>query len=144
MGPESRPDKVVLGIESDQLNACFHWTEPGRSFINLHSIAKFSPRLMFKLTIIQLAELLSMCNRVVRVYQQPGLYLTDGFGNARDGFHVSIGWSLTEPPEQLRRDIATAQAALVSDISGLRMSCGALKVKIGNVVHALELGAATD
>ncbi|KAF3938456.1 hypothetical protein ABW19_dt0203524 [Dactylella cylindrospora] len=86
-----------------------------------------------------LSALLNMCNFAARQFKQPGLYLTDWQGNARDGFHVSIGWSLKEPPEQLRSEMATAITEFQPQLSELTMRCDALKVKIGNTVHALEL-----
>ncbi|KAJ6257834.1 U6 snRNA phosphodiesterase [Drechslerella dactyloides] len=94
-----------------------------------------------------LTNLLAMCNSVVKHHGQPGLYLADSRGNMRDGFHVSIGWSLGEPTAQLREDIASAMAGgregsdsgLDVELSALTMRCETLKVKIGNAVHALEL-----
>ncbi|KAF3920839.1 hypothetical protein ABW21_db0201546 [Orbilia brochopaga] len=87
-----------------------------------------------------LTNLLAMCNGVVRRYGQPGLYLVDGRGNMRDGFHVSIGWSLREPTVQLREEIALAvQGEQEGGLSALTMRCETLKVKIGNIVHTLDL-----
>ncbi|KAK6330265.1 poly(U)-specific 3'-to-5' RNA exonuclease [Orbilia blumenaviensis] len=86
-----------------------------------------------------LSSLLATCNRVVRNHNQPGLYLTDARGATREGFHVSIGWSLTEPSRDLSEAISAAISSNQTKLSDLTMKCDALKVKIGNVVHAVEL-----
>ncbi|KAK6336503.1 poly(U)-specific 3'-to-5' RNA exonuclease [Orbilia brochopaga] len=88
-----------------------------------------------------LTNLLAMCNGVVRQHGQPGLYSVDSGGNTRDGFHVSVGWSLREPTAGLREEVALAVEGgqEVDKLSALTMRCETLKVKIGNTVHALEL-----
>ncbi|KAF3905588.1 hypothetical protein AA313_de0208548 [Arthrobotrys entomopaga] len=86
-----------------------------------------------------LALLLTMCNQVVRRHNQQELYLKDRRGGVRDGFHVSLGWSLTEPTKELSEDILTAVASVQSDLAELRMRCDTLKVKIGNAVHTINL-----
>ncbi|KAK6533098.1 poly(U)-specific 3'-to-5' RNA exonuclease [Arthrobotrys megalospora] len=86
-----------------------------------------------------LSSLLTTCNQVVRNHNQPGLYLTDGRGATREGFHVSIGWSLTEPSTGLCEGLSAAISSNQPELSDLTMKCDTLKVKIGNIVHAVEL-----
>ncbi|KAK6505418.1 poly(U)-specific 3'-to-5' RNA exonuclease [Arthrobotrys musiformis] len=86
-----------------------------------------------------LSSLLTACNQVVRSHNQPELYLTDSRGATREGFHVSIGWSLTEPSKGLCEGISAAILNNRPELSDLTMKCGTLKVKIGNAVHAVEL-----
>lgn len=86
-----------------------------------------------------LSALLTTCNHVVRNHNQPELYLIDSRGVTREGFHVSIGWSLTEPSKDLCEGISAAISSNRTELSDLTMKCDTLKVKIGNVVHAVEL-----
>ncbi|EGX49649.1 hypothetical protein AOL_s00078g138 [Orbilia oligospora ATCC 24927] len=86
-----------------------------------------------------LSSLLTTCNHVVKNHNQPELYLTDSRGATREGFHVSIGWSLTEPSKDLCEGILTAISSNRTELSDLTMKCDTLKVKIGNIVHAVEL-----
>ncbi|KAK6342719.1 poly(U)-specific 3'-to-5' RNA exonuclease [Orbilia javanica] len=86
-----------------------------------------------------LSSLLTTCNQVVKNHNQPELYLVDNRGVTRDGFHVSIGWSLTEPPTNLCEGILAAISSNRIELSDLTMKCDTLKVKIGNTVHAVEL-----
>ncbi|KAK6504046.1 poly(U)-specific 3'-to-5' RNA exonuclease [Arthrobotrys conoides] len=86
-----------------------------------------------------LSSLLATCNHVVRNHNQPELYLIDSRGVTREGFHVSIGWSLTEPSKDLCEGILAAILSNRSELSDLTMKCDTLKVKIGNIVHAVEL-----
>ncbi|KAK6541164.1 poly(U)-specific 3'-to-5' RNA exonuclease [Orbilia ellipsospora] len=86
-----------------------------------------------------LALLLATCNQVVRRHKQSELYLKDRRGNVRDGFHVSLGWSLTEPTKELSEDILTAVASIQSELAELKMKCDTLKVKIGNAVNTISL-----
>ncbi|KAF3919810.1 hypothetical protein ABW20_dc0109511 [Dactylellina cionopaga] len=86
-----------------------------------------------------LSSILSTCNQVVRAHKQPALYLTDQKGNSRDGFHISIGWSLQEPTKELRDEISAGLASNKAELSDMTMRCDTLKTKIGNIVHAVEL-----
>ncbi|EPS44648.1 hypothetical protein H072_1353 [Dactylellina haptotyla CBS 200.50] len=86
-----------------------------------------------------LSTLLAVCNQVVRRHRQPELYLRDSRGNIRDGFHVSIGWSLTEPTKEISQEISAAISEVRADLQELKMRCDTLKVKIGNAVHTVEL-----
>ena len=64
-----------------------------------------------------------------------------------NGFHVSLAWSLTEPSADVKSKVHAALEAegangviRVKD-NTLKMEVGNIKVKIGNAVHVVELGA---
>ncbi|KAI5815452.1 hypothetical protein BZA77DRAFT_315811 [Pyronema omphalodes] len=93
----------------------------------------------------ELPKLLDLMNRAFAVFKQPPL-VTPGGG--LDGFHVSLAWSLTEPSSEAKRAIEEAleKAGYGSEIKvkdqqdPLKMEVKEIKVKIGNVVHIIELG----
>ncbi|CCX30746.1 Similar to hypothetical protein [Tuber melanosporum Mel28]; acc. no. XP_002840370 [Pyronema omphalodes CBS 100304] len=93
----------------------------------------------------ELPKLLDLMNRAFSVFKQPPL-VTPGGG--LDGFHVSLAWSLTKPSSETKRAIEEALEKAgygteikVKDQQGpLKMEVKEIKVKIGNVVHIIELG----
>jgi len=58
---------------------------------------------------------------------------------SRDGFHVSIGWTLQEPNAELLKDIATAVRPSLEKLQSLIMKVDVMKVKIGNAVNVVRL-----
>ncbi|KAF8246885.1 hypothetical protein K440DRAFT_552618 [Wilcoxina mikolae CBS 423.85] len=95
----------------------------------------------------ELPRLLELTNRTFAVFNQPGLYGSNGDG--MNGFHVSLAWSLAEPSVEVKRKV---QDALLAEGGGnkilikgkdcaLKMEVGGIKVKIGNAVHVVELVA---
>jgi hypothetical protein len=107
----------------------------------------FSPSVIaiFNTNINQLPKLLDLMNRAFSVFKQPPLATP---GGGLDGFHVSLAWSLTEPSSETKRAIEEAleKAGYGTEIKvkdqqePLKMEVKEIKVKIGNVVHIIELG----
>ena len=51
-------------------------------------------------------------------------------------FHISIGWSLRKPSEEIIRKL---DQVTDEDLSGLRLEVNSIKIKIGNTVTAVPL-----
>jgi hypothetical protein len=97
---------------------------------------------------LQLPRLLNLTNRTFTVFNQPGLYSSNGDG--MDGFHVSLAWSLAEPNAEVKRqveEVLTSEGLrdgkifVSNDNRKLAMEVSGIRVKIGNAVHVVELGA---
>ena len=102
---------------------------------------------------LELSQLLSICNDVARRFDLPQLYQdvvdpdpdtrgqrprdkTDAMIDHSEAFHISIAWSLIEPNDRVRRQLAdTADGRL----EHLKVSFSLLKLKIGNAVIDLPL-----
>ncbi|PGH03367.1 hypothetical protein GX51_04098 [Blastomyces parvus] len=105
--------------------------------------------------------LLAISNRSLAAFQQPPLYQTPASENAQgkkrntekspkqrsstssvavvdysDNFHISIAWSLTEPSREDKERIASLELGKVKENE---IPFGSVKLKIGNIVHNLEL-----
>jgi len=90
----------------------------------------------------ELPALLRLTNLTFVTYHQPVLYSTS---KDEIGFHVTIGWSLEAPEEELRKQLATdIGTEFKAQLSQLTMKVEEVKVKIGNVVTVLPLGQETS
>ncbi|TGZ82233.1 hypothetical protein EX30DRAFT_318270 [Ascodesmis nigricans] len=93
----------------------------------------------------ELPRLLDLSNRTVQSFNQPPLLGTHGDGSS--GFHASLGWSLTKPSPEVEKKVAEAVkmkgngVTLEDEVTKLMVSVDAIKVKIGNVLHVVEVGA---
>ncbi|KAL7270574.1 poly(U)-specific 3'-to-5' RNA exonuclease [Rhizina undulata] len=99
----------------------------------------------------ELPRLLQLTNIAFAIYNQPPLYSQNGAGN--DGFHVSLAWSLQKPSKELAEKVSKVllgENGLAQGVvrkgakEGMKMKVEAVRVKVGNVVHALELGMGKD
>ena len=87
-----------------------------------------------------------MANHTFEAFEQPPLYAEDG--DKFDGFHVSLAWSLTEPDkntkarvfEALKKHACWDKIFGKREVERLKLVIDAIKVKVGNVVHIIELG----
>lgn len=70
-----------------------------------------------------------------------------------DGFHVSLAWSLSEPGKDTSNQVIEAlmksggcgEGILgKGEKEGVKLQVDAVKVKIGNAVHIVELGNKTS
>ncbi|PWW74487.1 hypothetical protein C7212DRAFT_298691 [Tuber magnatum] len=94
----------------------------------------------------QLPRLLQLANHTFEAFEQPPLYAENG--DKLDGFHVSLAWSLVEPGkdtiakvvEALKKHVCWGKILGQSEVERLKLAIDAVKVKIGNVVHIIELG----
>ncbi|KAL2374531.1 hypothetical protein BDBG_04313 [Blastomyces gilchristii SLH14081] len=109
----------------------------------------------------ELNRLLAISNRSLAAFQQPPLYQTPAPAYTRasdrntekppkqrsttssvavadysDYFHISIAWSLTEPSREDKERVASVELDKVKKIG---IPFGSVKLKIGNIVHNLEL-----
>ncbi|RPA89349.1 hypothetical protein L873DRAFT_1722259 [Choiromyces venosus 120613-1] len=95
----------------------------------------------------QLPRLLQLANHTFESFEQPPLYAEEN-GDKLDGFHVSLAWSLTGPDKETKTKVLEAlkKHACWDKILGdredgkLKLVIDAIKVKIGSVVHIIELG----
>ena len=100
-----------------------------------------------------LFKLLRTCNSVAAKYGQPKLYEDDDahgggkrtpkqMSKVSEKFHISIAWSLEEPPSSLRT-IAGETACTTMDlppaVRSLRVPFGEVKVRIGQDVTSMPL-----
>ena len=94
---------------------------------------------------LQLPRLLQLTNSTFAVFGQPPLY--SPHGDNTNGFHVSLAWSLTEPSADVQRvvedklGVGSGGVVLKGKEQSLRMEVNSIRVKIGNAVHSVELGA---
>ncbi|KAG0137604.1 hypothetical protein HOY82DRAFT_547872 [Tuber indicum] len=94
----------------------------------------------------QLPRLLQLVNHTFEAFEQPPLYTENG--DKLDGFHVSLAWSLTEPDKDVKAEVFEALKTHAcwdkifgkSEVERLKLLIDAIKVKIGNIVHIIELG----
>jgi len=93
----------------------------------------------------ELPRLLQLTNSTFAVFGQPPLYSPHG-GNT-NGSHVSLAWSLTEPSADVQRvvedklGVGSGGVVLKGKGQSLRMEVNSIRVKIGNALHIVELGA---
>ena len=102
----------------------------------------------------QLSRLLDICNGAAKRFSQPLLYAEQRDGKndtTGDQFHISIAWSLQQPKAH-RRDVHLTESDSVQDTTGvpyallgqwtaLSIAFGAVKLRIGQDVHAIALKA---
>ena len=60
--------------------------------------------------------------------------------DASASFHVSIGWTLTTPPESLSKKLDHAS----HDFQAMRITVNSVKVKIGNIITSIPLASKID
>lgn len=110
----------------------------------------------------QLNKLLRVSNQALAVFGQPPLYASQKQGQNQDSkqpdeaaaveeggtlndieggdftekFHISLAWSLTEPPVEEQQRVSRVG---LESLKALKIPFNSVKVKIGNVVHNLEL-----
>ncbi|KAK4166794.1 hypothetical protein QBC43DRAFT_313344 [Cladorrhinum sp. PSN259] len=122
-------------------------SESGRSFLVLRvvsSAATSNPN-------TELAALLGRCNQVCKLFSQPELYswADDSGSNAQSvssEFHVSIGWSFSEPTEDVRRateKVFGSQQVREQVEKELQIQVESVKARIGNVVTNTDLGSSS-
>jgi len=56
-----------------------------------------------------------------------------------NAFHVSLGWTLTTPSEEVRGKAEDVMKMLLDKVEGMEVRTEEVKVKIGNVVTSIEL-----
>lgn len=81
-------------------------------------------------------RLLEVVNRTAKEFGQPTLYQREE-GEDAVGFHVSIGWSLREPGEEVKKALAEALERTGEE---LKMCLDTLKVKMGSNFFDVALG----
>jgi hypothetical protein len=100
-----------------------------------------------------LLKLLRTCNSVAVKYGQPKLYEDDDvqgrgkrpprhMSKISEKFHISIAWSLEEPPSSLGRiagETACSAMDLPPAVRSLRVPFGEVKVRIGQDVTSMPL-----
>lgn len=94
-----------------------------------------------------LNKLLSACNTSARNSQLPELYHKPStephakLNDKDDCFHISIAWTLHEPTAQARQML---QQITPAQLEQTAVWFTVVKLKIGNVVHDVELPAAAE
>ncbi|KAF8424528.1 U6 snRNA phosphodiesterase Usb1 [Tirmania nivea] len=87
----------------------------------------------------ELSTLLRLTNSSFAMYRQPALYSEHKGDN---GFHVTLGWSLEAPEKELMRQLETDTGnEFKTQLSQLTMKVEEVKIKIGNIIKLLPLGA---
>jgi U6 snRNA phosphodiesterase len=92
----------------------------------------------------ELVTLLNRCNGVASLFGQPQLYANRNVDGQQVGaaFHVSIAWTFDIPGEAASlRSLSVFRQADFKAVSEWRIEVRAVKVKIGNMVHHIPLGA---
>lgn len=77
-----------------------------------------------------LEMLVRKCNRAFEGFDQKTL--------PESGFHVSLGWTLSEPDDGVKKRIAERVEGLDGVVEGLEWKVEDLRIKLGNVVHRVE------
>ncbi|KAF2146789.1 uncharacterized protein K452DRAFT_262903 [Aplosporella prunicola CBS 121167] len=107
----------------------------------------------------ELNALLRACNRTAKTHGFPELYGKDGATSEGEGidmglgkleaaddhsaaFHVSLAWSLEAPGKDARNPLAdkVVREWMEDEVLKIAVRFDAVKVKIGNAVHAVDLG----
>lgn len=91
--------------------------------------------------------MLELSNRTFEAFGQPPLHSQGA--DKLDGFHVSLAWSLKKPSDETMQKMENAIMGeeccgkKIITLKGrpqrMAMDVETIKVKIGNVVHAVEL-----
>ncbi|OJD15521.1 hypothetical protein AJ78_04217 [Emergomyces pasteurianus Ep9510] len=108
----------------------------------------------------ELNRLLAISNKSLAVFRQPPLYqkpapvgmrlqkrdtensrtqtttTSAAVADYSDYFHISIAWSLTEPSLEDKKRVASVE---LGGVRGIEVPFNSVKLKIGNIVHNLEL-----
>ncbi|KAK4935052.1 poly(U)-specific 3'-to-5' RNA exonuclease [Elasticomyces elasticus] len=99
----------------------------------------------------ELNKFLSACNATAKQFELPMLYTDESTlsvpdasnggeqqeaRDRSDAFHISIAWTLEEPDEQARAQLAELDQV---ELQHLQVSFSLLKLKIGNIVNDISL-----
>jgi hypothetical protein len=88
----------------------------------------------------ELMSLLTRCNSVAAMFGQPPLYQKNRSEAVGSAFHVSVGWSLSLPGEELAlRALRRFKSSRFDDMRSWKIDVSGVKAKIGNVVHHIPL-----
>ncbi|KAK5992458.1 U6 snRNA phosphodiesterase 1 [Cladobotryum mycophilum] len=119
--------------------AWYRSPDSNRTFLILQVASKAEERLMASPN-PELVALLTACNDVSMRFDQPVLYQENKHESADDAFHISIGWALGLPVDEVTlKALEPFEAKQFRQVQSWKIEVSGVKAKVGNVVSHIAL-----